>query len=128
MFNSNWYETLNSPLLTPPNSVFAPVWIILYFLIFVSLMVYILSENKDKKYGYLFFIIQLFLNLMWVPVFFLKRNILGALFLIILLDIFVFLTLKKFYKISKWSGHLLIPYFLWILFATYLNFGYFFLN
>ena len=47
---------------------------------------------------------------------------------IILLDIFVFLTIKKFYSIKKISGILLIPYFIWVLFATYLNTGYLFLN
>ena len=56
------------------------------------------------------------------------QNIGLALAVVIVLDIFVFLTIKKFYSVSKLSGLILIPYFIWVLFATYLNMGYFILN
>lgn len=128
MFNSFWYHNLIKPPFTLDDSIFKPAWIILYTVIFISLIFYITSKNDDKKSGYIYFIIQLFLNFVWTPVFFGLKNISLALFVIILLDIFVLLTIKRFYCVSKIAGLLLVPYFLWICFATYLNIGYFVLN
>lgn len=128
MLNSSWYNSLISPALTPPSWVFAPVWFILYVLMFVSLAFYIISNDANKKLGYVYFLIQFILNLVWSPVFFGLKSILGGLIVIILLDIFVYLTIKRFCKASKWACVFLTPYFLWILFATYLNFSYLMLN
>ena len=128
MYNSSWYMNLIRPYLAPPNWIFAPVWTFLYVIIFASLALFILSDAVDKKIGYTFFIIQMLLNILWTPVFFGLKSILGALIVVILLDIFVFLTMYKFFQASKLAGLLLIPYFIWILFATYLNIGYLILN
>ena len=129
MYNSIWYNSLTKPVLNPQAKIFPPVWTILYILIFISLFLFINASSTSSKYkGYIYFAIQLFLNLIWSPVFFIMQNIGFALFIIILLDIFVFLTIKNFYKFSKISAILLIPYLLWILFATYLNISYFVLN
>ena len=57
-----------------------------------------------------------------------QNMIIIALAIIILLDVLVLFNIIEFTKISKPSGYILIPYFIWILFATYLNFGYFVLN
>ena len=67
-------------------------------------------------------------NFAWTPIFFGLKNIGLALAIIILLDILVLWNIIVFYKNSKPAGLILIPYLLWILFATYLNFGYFVLN
>lgn len=128
MFNSNWYNSLIKPPFAPPDNLFAPVWGVLYLLIFVSLVLYILKPDTDKLKGYVFFAIQMGLNIIWSPVFFITKSILGAFIIIILLDIFVVLTVKHFYRVSKIAGILLVPYLLWILFATYLNIGYLILN
>ena len=128
MFNSAWYANLIKPAFSPPDWVFAPVWMFLYFLIFVSLIIYVLNCVKDKKIGYYCFIVQLLLNIVWVPVFFRLKSIGGGFVVIILLDAVVFLTICQFFKVSKIAAILLIPYFLWLLFATYLNIGYFALN
>lgn len=128
MFDSIWFHNLIRPELAPPDWLFAPVWIVLYITIFVSFVLYCLKKVPDKKAGYLFFSVQLLLNLTWTPIFFVLKNILLAFIIIILLDIFVFLTIHKFYSISKLAGILLIPYLLWILFATYLNGAYLVLN
>lgn len=129
MYNSEWFNNLNKPLLNPPSSVFTPAWIILYCLMALSLTFFIITKSEyNKTKGYVFFSLQLFLNLIWSPVFFLMQNIGFALFIIVLLDIFVILTVKEFFKVSKISAFLLFPYLLWILFATYLNGAYFYLN
>ena len=60
--------------------------------------------------------------------FFYLKNVVLAFFIIILLDILVILTISRFYRVSKMAAILLVPYFVWIIFATYLNFGYLILN
>ena len=128
MFKSVWYYNLTKPPLAPPNWIFPPVWSILYLSMLVALLLYLFEPAQNKKSGYIYFIAPLFLNLLWDPVFFYLKNMFLALIVIILLDIFVILTIKSFYKVSKISGLILIPYLIWILFATYLNIGYLILN
>ena len=128
MFKSVWYYNLTKPPLAPPDWIFPPVWSILYFSMLVALLLYLFKPAQYKKSGYIYFAVQLILNLLWTPTFFYLQNMFLALIVIILLDIFVILTIKSFYKVSKISGLILIPYLIWILFATYLNIGYLVLN
>ena len=129
MFNSLWFDSLNRPFLAPPSWIFSPMWTILYLMMFAALLVFVFKKTDiQKTNGYVYFALQLILNLIWSPIFFGLHNIALALIVLLLLDIFVFLTIKKFYLVSKLAGWLLVPYFVWILFATYLNLGYFVLN
>lgn len=128
MFNSLWYNSLTKPFLSPPNWVFAPVWSVLYLTIFISLILFSIKPSDGKGLGYTYFTIQILLNFAWSPVFFGAQNIALALVVVLLLDIFILLTILEFYSISKIAGLILIPYFLWSLFATYLNFAYLVLN
>lgn len=118
-----WYQTLNKPLFSPPNWIFAPVWTTLYILMGVSL--YLIwkkgFKNKKNKIAIQFFLIQLGLNLMWSFLFFGFQNPLLAFFEIIILWGAILLTIVKFYKISKVSAYLLLPYILWVSFASFLN-------
>ena len=128
MYNSDWYNSLIKPFLSPPNGVFLPVWTVLYITILISFILYFINPNKNKKTGYIFFFVQLVLNLSWSFVFFKFKSISGGLIIIFLMGVFIFLTIKKFYFVSKISGLILIPYFLWVLFAAYLNLGFLILN
>lgn len=128
MYNTVWYNSLTKPFLAPPNLIFAPVWAFIYVTIFAALILYTKEPVKNKYKGYLFFAIQILLNIIWPPVFFVLKNILLAFIIVILLDLFVILTIKEFYKVSRISGVILFPYLFWILFATYLNLGYLILN
>lgn len=129
MYNSVWFNSLAKPALNPPAKIFSPVWAVLYAMIFLSLFIFIRTSSvSSKTKGYIYFALQLLLNVIWSPVFFLMKNIGLALIIIILLDIFVLMTIRNFYRISKTAGMLLVPYFLWIIFATYLNVSYFILN
>jgi tryptophan-rich sensory protein len=89
---------------------------------------YFLKPSDEKTFGYVVFAIQLILNLAWSPVFFLMQNIPLALAIVLLLDMAIMLTILEFYSVSKISGLILIPYFIWSLFATYLTLGYLVLN
>ncbi len=128
MFNSVWYDNLVKPFLNPPSQIFPVVWGILYTLILAAFIIYVIKPSFRKGRGYLYFFIQLILNLLWSPAFFYFKNIGLALIIIIFLDIFVFLTIRKFYTVEKFAGILLMPYFIWILFATYLNTAFYILN
>ncbi len=125
---NEWYKSLIKPPFTPPDNIFMPVWSILYILIFLSLTIYILTDDDSKTTGYVYFSIQMILNVLWAPVFFILKNIPISVVIIILLDIFLFLTVKKFYSVSKIACLILIPYLIWVLFATYLNISYLVLN
>lgn len=129
MINYTWYQTLIKPPLAPPAWLFSPVWTLLYISIAIALFLYAKKNiNKNKTWGYVLFFTQLLVNFTWTPTFFGLKNIGFALALIILLDILVLFNIIEFFKVSKTAGKFLIPYFVWILFATYLNFGYFVLN
>lgn len=114
------YSKLVKSKLTPPNYVFSIVWPVLYLSIGISLCLYFL--NTHTNYGLILFSVQMILNFLWYPVFFKYGKIKLAFGIIILLCVFVLLTIIEFYKTNKISGLILVPYFIWILFATYLNF------
>ncbi len=129
MIDYNWYLALNRPTFAPPAWIFSPVWTILYLSMFVALILFAKEKtNKSKTWGFVLFFGQILVNLIWSPIFFGLKNIAFALAVVVLLDILVLFNIIEFSKVSKASGYILIPYFLWILFATYLNFGYFVLN
>lgn len=118
---STWYVTLNKPLFLPPNWVFGPVWITLYTLMGVSL--YIVWEKKKKIHeeGLCYFWTQLALNSLWSLIFFGARNLWFGFVIIVFLWVMILATILKFRKISKKAAWLLVPYLLWVSFASILN-------
>ena len=116
----DWYYLLNKPSFSPPNWVFGPAWTVLFALMATSAY---LVWRKQKKIGTPLKIygIQLFLNFLWSYLFFGIRRPDLALLEIFFLWFFIFLTIKKFYKVDKLAGYLLLPYILWVSFATLLN-------
>lgn len=136
LFNSisiqEWYGSLNFPSFAPPNWVFGPVWTILFIMMGIALYLVWNSHKwfgkKEKRNALWFFGVQLVLNVLWSGLFFGIRCPGCALFEIIILWLFIGLTIIKFYKISKPSAYLLIPYWVWVTFATVLNFAFVILN
>ena len=123
---SSWYTTLTKPFFTPPSWLFAPVWTLLYLLMGISL--YLVWTSKYTQKSILYFEIQLFLNFLWSVVFFGTRNIFNGFVVIVFLWFFILLTMIEFRKISKTSFRLLIPYLLWVTFASILNLSLLILN
>lgn len=117
----NWYTTLNKPFFSPPNFVFGPVWTILYILMGISLYLLWTSKKKGKDKAIKLFLVQLVLNLFWSIIFFGLHNPQLALAEIIALWIFIFLTIRQSYPVSKTSAYLLYPYIAWVSFALVLN-------
>ena len=125
---STWYVLLNKPSWTPPNWLFAPVWITLYALMGVSLYFLVTSVNKNKNEALTFFGIQLFLNFSWSILFFGQHMIFAGLGIIVLLWIMILGTIWKSWAISKYASSVLFPYLVWVSIATYLNYSVLILN
>lgn len=124
-----WYACLARPALTPPNIVFPIVWTLLYILMGLSLFLFwTTKKKKNARIAYVFFFIQLFMNFLWPISFFYLHNPLLALFVITLLIVFLGGTLFFFRQSNTLSAYLLIPYFVWTLFAFYLNYEFYRLN
>lgn len=126
----NWYNRLNKPPFSPPNWVFGPVWTILYLLMGIAAFLVWQKGLKKKKVteALTYFGLQLVFNFIWTFLFFGLRSPLLGLIDITVLWIFIVLTILKFYKISKPAAYMLIPYLLWVSFASLLNFSVLVLN
>ncbi len=122
---NDWYVLIKKPSFTPPGSIIGLVWIIIFFLMGFSL--YLIWQDKNKK-AIIFFAIQLILNIFWSFFFFYLQSPLLALIEIIILWILILFTIIYSFRTSKLAGYLLIPYILWVSFATLLNFSIYYLN
>jgi tryptophan-rich sensory protein len=126
---ATWYAGLNKPFFNPPNWLFAPVWTLLYLAMGVSL--YLVWERKgeaDIKPALVIFAVQLVLNLTWSILFFGLKLPGIALGEILVLWVVILLTIVKFWPLSKTASYLLVPYLLWVSFASLLNFSIWRLN
>jgi len=125
-----WYAALKKPFVTPPDWVFAPVWIMLYVLMGIAAFLVWREDRQGKarQKAMVLFGTQLALNALWSFLFFGLRSPLAGLVGILVLTACVFLTLRLFIRISYPAGILLIPYLLWTGFAAGLNFSIYLLN
>lgn len=121
-----WYAGLNKPFFNPPNWIFAPVWTVLYVAIAVAgWRTWSMARQSMamKAWG-----AQLLLNWLWSPTFFVAHLLWPALIVIsgVLLAIVTFMvTVRHYDRISVW---LMLPYLLWVGFATLLNASIAYLN
>ncbi len=127
-----WYAVLQRPPLTPPSWIFGPVWTVLYALMGIAaFLVWKKGSGQRRetvKPALICFAIQLVLNAIWTPLFFGLQNLTLALIGIVALWIAIVVTIRVFYRVSQLAALLLIPYLLWVTFATYLNAGFLVLN
>ena len=123
-----WYVSLNKPFFSPPNWLFAPVWTILYLMMGYASYIISQSKSKMKPVALKFYWLQLLANFFWSIIFFGMKNPTLALLEIIVLWILIYKTKILFLKVSKTAGYLLIPYLLWVSFASVLNLSIVFLN
>jgi benzodiazapine receptor len=118
-----WYARLAKPSFTPPNAVFSPVWIALYFLMGVSLFLVWRRGLETRGIGraLALFAVQLVLNVSWSIAFFGFESPLAGLVVIAVLWAAILYTIFGFSKISRAASVLLIPYIAWVSFAAVLN-------
>ena len=107
-----WYLYLNKPSFNPPNWIFGPVWTLLYLMMGIS--VYLIWKEG--------------INGLWSFVFFLWKSTGWGLVVILTLWLLIVICIILFYKINSTSAILLIPYLLWVSFASVLNWSLWKLN
>ena len=128
--NNVWFDNLIKPSWNPPGYLFAPVWTTLYLFMGISLALIWTNKasERSKRSAYVLFATQLFLNFWWSIFFFQFHSPALALVDIVLLVITIVLTIFSFSSFSKTASWLLVPYILWVSFATILNFSIWNLN
>ncbi|MFM9114669.1 MAG: TspO/MBR family protein [Planctomycetota bacterium] len=121
---AGWYKTIKKPTWNPPDYVFGPVWTTLYILMAIAAwLVWKPHGFRAAATPLTLFAIQLGLNIAWSFIFFGKHQIGWALVEIVVLWVAILVTMISFFACSKAAGWLLLPYWLWVTFATVLNFA-----
>lgn len=123
-----WYPTLRKPPGTPPPWLFGPVWTALYLLMAVSALLIWRDYRWGARAALLIFFAQLALNLAWSAIFFGARQIGFAAVEILILWSAILFNMFIFQALNAVSAYLLLPYLLWVSYASYLNFGIWRLN
>jgi translocator protein len=118
---TGWYASLTKPFFAPPNWIFGPVWTLLFILMGVAAYLVSIEKNLEKKGALLVFGLQLGFNFFWSFLFFYLRRPDWAFVEIVGLWLLIWQTRKRFVKITRLAGQLLIPYLVWVGFASLLN-------
>lgn len=124
----DWYLTINRPSWNPPNWIFGPVWTTLYVLMGIACYLIWKSEHPQKKQLLTLYFVQLGLNTLWSPAFFGAQSPFLGLVVIIPLWAMILTCIIQFKKVSTWVSGLMVPYLLWVSFATALNSAIWWLN
>jgi len=119
-----WYPQLRKPRGTPSDRIFGPVWTTLYVLMAVAAwLVWRDYGWRGGRFALLVFFAQLGLNMAWSGIFFGARMPGVALAEIIVLWLAIAFNMVVFYWLTPLAACLLLPYWLWVTYASYLNFG-----
>ncbi len=118
-----WYPTLRKPTFTPPSWVFGPVWTLLYGCMGVAVSVVWRRRSDEKRAAAALFVFafQLVANVLWTFAFFNRRSTGAGLTVIVPLWLLITLTIVLFWPIAVLAALLMVPYLLWVSFATALN-------
>ncbi|MET0964843.1 MAG: TspO/MBR family protein [Nakamurella sp.] len=124
-----WYAAAAKPPWTPPNWLFGPVWTVLYTAMAVAAwLVWRRWGWQNAKPALLLYAAQLALNAIWTPLFFGAEMLWLGLAVIVALDVVLTQTMIAFFRKHRLAGALLVPYLLWVLYASSLNAGVAYLN
>lgn len=117
-----WYASLAKPAWTPPNAVFAPVWTVLYVLMAVAAwLVWRRAGFSRAGTALVLFVVQLCLNALWSYSFFGLERVDIAFVDIVALWVLILVVIVLFWRVDRRAGALMVPYLLWVGFASYLN-------
>ena len=122
-YGNRWFAMLDKPAITPPGIVFALVWPILYLLIALALAIVIHARGaKGRGLAITLFLVQLVCNFAWSPLFFGAHEATLAFYLILVILIVATVTTVIFGRIRPFAAWLMLPYLLWLGFASALAF------
>jgi benzodiazapine receptor len=129
MADSPWFMALRKPATFPPPATFGIAWTALYAMMGLAFALVCAAWGaRFRGAAIMGFVIQLAINLAWTPVFFAMHQMSWALAILLALDVAVLLTTALFWRVRRLAGWLMVPYVLWILFATVLNWQFLELN
>ena len=118
-----------TPAFSPPSWLFGPVWTILYLLIATSAYRFVFMKDTNLKSILLgLWALQICLNTIWVSIYFGANDLLSALVVISILWVCIVFIIMLSWSVDRVSSFLLLPYFLWVSFASILNVSYWYLN
>ena len=124
-----WYASLEKPAWNPPSWVFGPVWTTLYLLMAIAAwLVWRAYGFAGARAALTLYLVQLAANAAWSWLFFGRQDIGLALADIVVLWVLIALTIAHFHRHHRTAALLLLPYLLWVSFATALNFALWRLN
>ena len=124
-----FYTQLVRPDWAPPPSIFGPVWTVLYVLMGIAAwLVWRIGGFRAAKSALTLFLVQLALNALWSWLFFGWHRGAFAFADILLLWALIVATLISCWRIRPLAGALLVPYLLWVSFASALNYSVWQLN
>lgn len=118
-----WYRKINLPKITPPDRIFAPVWTTLFTCMGLAVARVYNTTNQATKFPLLLWGMHYALNTIWAPIFFGMKRLRLGLFINFILITSLGTIIPMFYSIDAVSAYLLIPYFGWLTFATYINYA-----
>tara|TARA_Y100001935_G_scaffold255661_1_gene270817 strand:- start:16191 stop:16670 length:480 start_codon:yes stop_codon:yes gene_type:complete len=122
-YSEMYSRVMERTVLAPPSCLFLPIWILLYTLMGIAaIRVFSLSESTNKRKGMIWNQIQLFFNFSWSIVYFGLKMVILSFANIVLLWLSIATTMYFYRKIDRVAFYLLLPYILWVSFASYLNF------
>lgn len=120
--DSAWFQSLTLPWFYPPPALFGIVWTLLFTLLGVAVyLVYRSPAGRDRSIALTAFVIQMVFNVAWSPAFFaLESPGLGLAVIVPLIGL-IMVTIAAFDRVDRRAAGLLVPYLLWVGFATVLN-------
>lgn len=118
---AEWYPVLVLSPLTPPSSVFPVVWTLLYVLMGIAAGIMWGEYSVYSRLLFTLFSLQLVLNVLWSFCFFYMQSPLLGLIVIFAMDMLALMYVAGCFMVKRLAGWLMVPYMLWLLFATYLN-------
>lgn len=125
---SGGYEELTAPPLAPSGIVFPIVWVILYVLMGIAAYLVWKADELERGRALTWYLVQLIIGALWPIVFFRFGWRLFGFFWILLLIAVFSITLTGFRFLSKPAFRLMLPTLFWLIFAAYLNLGFYLLN
>ena len=117
---ASFYAQLSKPSWAPPAWVFGPVWTVLYGLMGIAAWL-VWRSPAPKRAALTLFAAQLAANALWSWLFFAwHRGALAAVEILVLLALIVAMIVA-FWRSSRLAAWLLVPYLLWVSFASVLT-------
>lgn len=118
-----WYQMLIKPDIQPPGWVFGVVWPTLYLMLGLAFAMVLHARGaRHRTQAIALFVMQFLINLTWSPVFFGAHKVTAAFYIILVMLVMAIATTVAFARVRKAAAWLMVPYLVWISFASILNF------